>query len=272
MISVTFFYSAIFAYLAATVLYLVSLLRRRVHPAKHASWTLAAAFVIHSVLIITVWKNRGSILFASPADVLSFFAWSLTGFYLLFQLQTKTRVLGISVAPVSLLLLLISSPGLTGPVVAPDILKNGLVHVHVFFAIIGEALFLLAFVASGAYLIQDRVLKGKGQKQLLKYLPPLNDLDRINEWALLWGFISLTVGIIAGMFYARLAWSGAWHLDTKIMWTWIAWIALAILIHQRFAIGWTGRRPALFTCGFFSFLTVTFILETWLFTSLHRFF
>ncbi|MCX7981517.1 MAG: cytochrome c biogenesis protein [Syntrophales bacterium] len=272
MNTIVFFYLAVVVYLMATVLYTVSLVRRRVHPAKHASWTMATAFLFHSLLMFFMWQGRGFTLFATAYDVFLFFAWSLTGFYLLFQLRTKTRVLGISIAPVSLILLLLSSPGVGEPVSIPKILESGLVHVHVLFAIMGEALFLLATLAGIAYLIQDRVLKGKRQRGLFRYLPPLKDLDRINEWALIWGLVFLTVGIIAGMFYARVTWTGSWHLDAKIIWSWVAWVAFAVLVHQRLAIGWTGRRPAIFTCGFFIFLAITFILENFLFTSQHRFF
>jgi len=270
--SISLFYLTIFIYLTATILYTISLLRRRVHPAKHASWTMAIAFLLHSLLIFSIWGKRGYPLFASTYDVLMFFAWSLTGFYLLFQLRTKTRVLGISIAPVSLVLLLFSSPGISGPVAAPKILNSGLVNLHILLALMGEAWFVLATLASCAYLIQDRLLKGKAPKRLFSYLPPLKDLDRINEWALIWGFVSLTLGILAGMFYARLAWAGGWHLDTKIIWSWVAWIVFAILVHQRLAIGWQGRRPAIFTCLFFVFLALTSLAETCLFSSLHRFF
>lgn len=266
------FYLAVIVYLIATGLYIISLIRRRVYPAKHASWTLASAFILHTALIFLIWKGRGYTPFATAHDVLSFFAWSLTGSYLFFQLRTKTRVLGVSIAPASLILLLFSSPGMGETVSVSTILKNGLVHVHVLFAIMGEALFFLATLAGVAYLIQDRVLKGKRQKGLILYLPPLKDLDRINEGALIWGFIFLTIGIIAGMFYASLTWAGAWHLDAKIIWSWVAWVVFAILVHQRLAIGWTGRRPAIFTCGFFVFLAATFVLETCFFTSQHRFF
>jgi len=39
--------------------------------------------------------------------------------------------------------------------------------------------------------------------QLTRYLPPLIDLDRINDRALTWGLVSLTIGVTAGLLGAR---------------------------------------------------------------------
>jgi len=263
---------AILLYLAATLFYIFSLLKRRVHPAKYATWTMAAAFAAHSVFMVFIWKDRGYTPVITIPDVLSFFAWSITGAYLLVQFRTKTRVLGISIAPVSLLLLLWASPGISGIVQVPPILKSSLVYLHVSLSLMGEAFYTLATLAGVVYLIQDGLLKRKTSQSYIRYLPPLKDLDGINEWSLVWGFICLTLGIIAGMFNARVTWTGAWHLDAKFIWSWGAWVFFAILVHQRLAIGWTGRRPAILTCLFFFLLMGTFILELSLFPSLHRFF
>lgn len=259
-------------YVTGALLYVLSLLKRRVHPARYATWILAGAFIVHSGLIASLWWERGYIPLVTRSDVLSFFAWSLTGCFLLFQFHTKTRVLGLSVAPVSLVFLLLASPGISTGTIVPPLFKTSLIYLHVFMSILGEALFIIAALAGGVYLIQDGLLKGKTITRLTRYLPPLKDLDRINEWALTWGLVSLTIGIIAGVFGAQVNWEGTWHLDSKILWSWGAWCLLAILVHQRLAIGWTGRRPAAYTLGCSLILIGTFLLQAFLFPSIHRFF
>lgn len=261
----------ILCYAAGTVLYIFSLIQRRVLPARYATWALMGALIVHSGLIIILWMERGYLPLVSRADVLSFFAWSLTGCFLLFQFHTKTRVLGLSIAPVSLVLILLASPGLSKEGFVLPLFKTSLIYLHVGMCILGEALFLLAALASGAYLIQDGRLKNKLVTQLTRYLPPLIDLDRINDRALTWGLVSLTIGVTAGLLGARANWAGTWHLDSKVLWSWGVWILLAILVHQRLAIGWRGRRPAIYTLVFALLLIGTWLIQTYFFPSLHRF-
>jgi len=260
----------ILCYAAGTVLYIFSLIQRRVLPARYATWALMGALIVHSGLIIILWMERGYLPLVSRADVLSFFAWSLTGCFLLFQFHTKTRVLGLSIAPVSLVLILLASPGLSKEGFVLPLFKTSLIYLHVGMCILGEALF------SGSS--SERCISNPGRaakKQVGDAThplpPPLIDLDRINDRALTWGLVSLTIGVYRWSFGRAGNWAGTWHLDSKVLWSWGVWILLAILVHQRLAIGWRGRRPAIYTLVFALLLIGTWLIQTYFFPSLHRF-
>jgi cytochrome c-type biogenesis protein CcsB len=90
-------------------------------------------------------------------------------------------------------------------------------------------------------------------------LPSLETLDRINYKCTSYGFPLLTLGIITGSLWAELAWGSYWNWDPKETWSLITWIVYAILLHNRLAIGWRGRKTAyLMIAGFVSVL-ITFI-------------
>jgi ABC-type transport system involved in cytochrome c biogenesis permease subunit len=179
--------------------------------------------------------------------------------YLALQLRTKTRVLGAFVSPVICVLMVVASVGLGGTVRGSAALQGSLVKLHVMLSITGEALFALASCAGLMYLIQDSLLKNKRGGSFIRLLPSLGDLDRINHLCLMWGVPLLTLGIMAGSFWARIVWGSHWQWDAKQIWTLLVWLSYAFLLHQRLALGWQGRRAALWS------LTALLILALLLF-------
>jgi len=265
------FRAALSLYLASCLGYLASLFARRVLVAKYAGWGLLAALVVHTL----AFGARCLATHQSPlVDVyaaLSFFAWVLAAVYLVFQVRTKTRVLGVLVAPAVVILMMAASAGLGGAVALPPILRGHLVSVHIVLAVIGEACLALVGLAGAMYLLQDRLIRGKRTTRLLRLLPPLEDLDRINHLGLLWGFPLLTLGVIAGALWARTVWGTHWPGDPKLVWTLLAWALYGLLLHQRLALGWKGRRMAIGALTAIGFLLAALAATGLFFQSVHTF-
>lgn len=266
-----FFNLALAAYLISTLGYTASLLVRRVMIAKASTWVLFSAFVLHTAFYLAQLILTHTLSINNSYETLCFFAWILCGIYLILQLKTKTRVLGAFISPIAFLLMVGASVGVEGPVTIPDTLKGGLVTLHVTLSIAGEALFALASCAGAMYLIQNRLIKEKSIGSLSRLLPSLKDLDSINHICLLWGFPLLTLGVVAGSIWARTAWGSLWQWDPKQIWTLAVWLLYALLLHQRLALGWKGRRVALFSLLTFLVLLAGFFLEKVFFATAHKF-
>ena len=266
-----FFKIVLAAYLVSSLGYIASLWSKKILVARASTWVLFSAFLLQASSFVLRGLKTGYSPVINLHDSLSFFAWAMAGIYLAFQLKTTTRVLGAFVSPVAFLLMTVSSIGLGGEVHVPEILKGSLVPVHVTLSLLGEALFAVACFAGALYLIQDHFIKHKRVNSLSRVLPPLKDLDRINHLTLLWGFPLLTLGVIVGAIWARTAWGSHWNWDPKQVWTATAWLFYAALLHQRLAIGWSGRKAALLSIAAFIFLLFAFIGVGLLFPTVHRF-
>ncbi|MBA4397190.1 MAG: hypothetical protein C0394_07400 [Syntrophus sp. (in: bacteria)] len=266
-----FFKLAIAAYLISTLGYIASLWVKRVVIAKVSTWILFTAFTLHTAFYLAQLIQTQALSVINFPEALSFFAWILCGIYLILQLKTKTRVLGAFISPVAFLLMIGASARIEGPVFMPDALKGGLVTLHVTLSIAGEALFALASCAGAMYLIQNRLIKRKSIGGFSRLLPSLKDLDNINHLCLLWGFPLLTLGVLIGSIWARTVWGSHWQWDPKQIWTLAAWLLYALLLHQRLALGWKGRRVALFSVLAFLILLAGFFLEKAFFDTLHNF-
>jgi cytochrome c-type biogenesis protein CcsB len=268
---ILFFKTALFAYLISTLGYISSLLVKRVLVARVSTWIFFSAFILHAASFLFRCVETGHSPFVNLYASLSFFAWAISGVYLAFQVKTKTRVLGAFVSPVAFLLMMVASIRLGEGVPMPDILEGYWVPVHIILSISGEALFTLACLTGAMYLIQNSFIKSKKVGGFSRLLPPLQDLDRINHICLLWGFPLLTLGVIAGSIWARTVWGSHWQWDPKQVWTLIAWVFYAILLHQRLAIGWKGRKVAFFSIVAFLILLFAFVGANVFFITSHRF-
>jgi len=266
-----FFKGALLAYLVATLGYTASLVVRRVMIARATVWLLLAAYLIHGVSLALRCFSRGLTPAVHPYETLSFFAWAMTGTYLAFQLKTKTRVLGAFVSPLAFLLMVISVSRLGVEVNVPDILKGTLVPVHVALSVVGEALLAIACGAGILYLAQDSQIRRRKMTPLSRYLPSLDDLDRVNHVSLLSGFTLLTVGVLVGSVWASTVWGKPWPWDPKLLWTLAAWFFYAVLIHQRLAIGWKGRKIAMLSIAAFAVLFFAFVGVHSFFKTVHCF-
>jgi len=268
---IMFFKIALVAYFASTIGYVISVVVRRVIVAKTATWVLSFAFVIHGISILIRWGEMGYSPVVTMYESLSFIAWAVSGVYLAFQVKTKTRVLGAFVSPLAFLLMIVASVRVMENVPLPAILRGYWVSFHVMLSLVGEALFALACCAGIMYLVQDYFIRKKRSFKVSKLLPPLRDLDRINHICILWGFPFLTLGIIAGSVWARTVWGSHWQWDPKQIWTMVTWILYALLLHQRLAIGWKGRKAAVFSIVAFAILIFAVVGVRVFFVTVHSF-
>lgn len=251
--------------------YLLSLLLKRVALAKTATWILLASFALMTItLLLSVIKETG-LLNPGRRDFFLFCGWSVAGIYLALQLKTKTRILGTFVTPVILLLLITAASQQTGKVLLPADMQNRLTSFHLILAVAGEALFALASLAGLIFLIQNSNLKRAKFDSLIRLLPSLNDLDRINHLCLLWGFFLLTAGLISGVAFAGAAWPAGWYADSKIIWTFGVWVVYGFLLHQHLAIGWRGARMARLSVAAFVVFVITYWLVKICFATVHNF-
>jgi ABC-type transport system involved in cytochrome c biogenesis permease subunit len=251
--------------------YLLSLLIKRVMLAKVSTWVLIIAFGFLTLNLLIAFINSAGPVNLGSRSFFLFCAWAVSGLYLVFQFKTKTRLLGAFISPFILLLMIAAAGQETGKSLLPENLQSWLTTLHLIFAIIGEALFVLASCAGAMFIIQNGLLKHKKLGKMSRLLPSLHDLDRINHLCLLWGFPILTIGIIAGAVFAGMAWKTLWPMDPKIIWSFATWVIYGFLLHQRLAIGWKGSRMAVLSCAVFILFLLSFLAVRFYFTTLHDF-
>jgi len=259
------------AYFGATGLWLTYFLIQREGYYRAGVWVMAGGLVVHSLALIQRIWNLGYLPAATVGESLLLFAWVLVAAFLLLIWRYPIKVLGALVAPLAALMvcgaLILPSPhGAISPV-----LKSFWLTIHICLTLMGYAALALAGLGGILYLIQERQIKGKQFGFFYRRLPSLSLLDTLNSWCLTIGFPLLTAGIISGSLYAQHTLGRFWSWDPKEILTIIAWLIYAVLLHERLAVGWRGRRAALLAiCGFLVLIFTFVSANLWL-TGYHNF-
>jgi cytochrome c-type biogenesis protein CcsB len=250
---------ALILILLATAAFIVYLVRQQKTTYHWAYRLLLAGFVFLTLFVGYEYYALGVAPVLTLKSSLSFFAWTLLLVYLLFHLKFRLMVLGSFVAPVAACLLILSSTLPTAEVMVKPIFRSLWLPVHIGTAFVGNGFFAVTFVAAIMYLLQESQIKKKRQGTLYNRLPSLETLDSINHFALICGFTFMTAGMITGAIYAQVALGSYWRWDPKEVCSLMAWVFYAVLLHERLAVGWRGRRAALLSVFGFLVLVLAFV-------------
>jgi cytochrome c-type biogenesis protein CcsB len=265
------FQLALLAYLIATAGFLFFIIKKN---KKVGSWShrmLIVGFALNSIYLAFAYYQLGAVPALDFKASLSFFSWTIIAAYLIFQLKFRIMVLGSFVVPFSAFIMIISSTIPISAITVKPAFQTLWLPLHVGTSFLGDAIFAIACIAGVMYLIQERQIKTKKLGAFYTRLPSLNSLDSINYYAITYGFLLLTIGMITGSIVAQGSHGSYWRWDPKEVWSLITWLCYAILLHQRMAIGWRGRRSALMSIGCFFILIFTFVGVNFLMEGYHSF-
>jgi cytochrome c-type biogenesis protein CcsB len=265
-------YLTLAAYFGATALWLAFFLAQKESLCRYGAWVMAAGLACHTlVLLERIWAY-GYLPVAVFGGALLLFDWLLVAAFLVLNWRYPIRVLGALVAPLAALMVYgaIVLPQGQAHAISP-LLRGFWLTAHIGLTLAGYAALTLNFFGGVFYLIQERQLKAKRFGFFYRRLPSLSQLDTLNYWCLTIGFPLLTGGIISGSLYAQHTLGRFWSWDPKEVLTLIAWLIYAVLLHERLAVGWRGRRAAWLAILGFLVLLITFVGANLWMTSYHSF-
>jgi cytochrome c-type biogenesis protein CcsB len=246
-------------YAVGTVGYLIYIIRTNTAIHRIAYGFLLAGFLSHTLGLLLLAGHIRQMPVTTLPQTFSLFAWAVVGSYLAFQLKFNIRILGTFVSPLAVIFMLLSSAIPSRAIPSSQLFKSVWLTFHVATMFIGMAIFALAFCAGIMYLLQERQIKSKNFGLLYRRLPSLEVLDSLNYVCLTFGFPLITIGLISGFVYAGAVWRSFWHWDPKEIVSVVTWLIYAVLLHERLAVGWRGRRAAIMAIIGFSVILMTFV-------------
>jgi ABC-type uncharacterized transport system permease subunit len=206
---------------------------------------LGAAFAVHMAAIGVGCAEFGGNEFFSLRGGVVLLVGLAAGAYLLVQRFYHLPTLGAFLTPLLVAMLLPALFGTPGhPELPPETLRRPTVTLHIMSAVLGDALFGIAFVVAVMYLLQEREVKGKRFGALFPRLPSLDALDRLGQRLVRAGFVVYTVALVAGTIVATTVWKSAWSWDPRQVLSMLVWLLYGGMVQLRHS-GWHGRRYAL---------------------------
>lgn len=248
-------------YWLAMAAYLVFCFTEREDVRRAGRKIFFAAAIVHTLNIITRFVESGHTPITTVHEIISLFAWSITWCYLSFRWRYTIKNFGTFTTILVMVLMTISALAPQHIIALPLSFDSWLFPAHACLSIIANAFLALAFIGAVMHLLQERELKQKRFGFFYSRLPSLESLEKLNHHCLSIGFALMTLGMFVGYVWARqLLGEYDWIWQPKIIASIITWFLYAVLIHQRFTMGWRGRRSAIITIIVFTAVLLTMVL------------
>lgn len=253
-------------YILSAVGYVVYLVGQNSFWNRTGFYLLIAGCLLHTGTLGYASILAGHLPVHTLRETLSMVSWAIAALYLVFQTRYHLKILGAFASPLAAIVMSISIQLPMKSVQAPVVFNSIWLYFHIITVFLGDAAFALAFGVGIFYLVQDQAIKTKTQGFFYRRLPSLEFIDTTGYACIVVGFTLLTMGLISGFAYAKTAWGHFWSGDPKEIWSGIAWLLYAALLHGRLSLGWRGRKAAImaiigFAVLMFTFFGVNFFLK-----------
>ena len=266
-------------YVVALGAYVWHFARRQPAVGRAATTLLVAGAIAHTFVIGMQTVKVGHLPFGGPASAISTFVWLLALAYLYTEMTTDERAMGTFI-----LLLIVTLQ--TIPAFRPGVedrspvLQGPLFDVHVSSLLIAYASFALAGVIGITYVLLFKEIKAKHLGIFYARLPSLQILDRMNQRAIVIGWIFLTIALIVGAVWIPQARAYAPRIpqlqymsleDPKIFVALICWAVYSFELFAAPRIGWGGRRTAYLSALGFAIVLLNLLPISYFLTRSHNF-
>lgn len=223
---------------------ILTVVQRREHLFRFALASVRIAAVLHIVSIVEEGLITGHFPTGNVFETLSLCALLVTAAYLVVHWRYKLETFSIIVFPLVFVMTLVAT--LANPVAAwtNPALRSVWLTTHVVLVLLGYAALLLTAIGAVVYLFQERELKRKPPRQFYYRLPPLGTLDELISKSMAFGFVFLTLAVLAGSTWAFIELGTGWIADPKIGISFLTWGICLAMVFLRVSAGWRGRKAA----------------------------
>ena len=234
---------------------------------RTATTLLVAGALAHTFVIGMQTMEAGHVPIASATPAISTFVWLLALSYLYTEMTTDERAMGVFILPLLVALQAIPAWRPSAELQAP-VLRSPWFGVHVSSLLFAYASFALACVIGITYVLLFKEIKAKHLGFFYARLPSLQVLDRMNQRAIMIGWLFLTIGVIVGGVWAAEARASAaadprvqaMSLgDPKIFVALVCWAVYSFELFAARRIGWGGRRTAYLSALGFAIVLLNFV-------------
>ena len=162
--------------------------------------------------------------------------------------------LGIVMFPISALATLLSVFIPAGQ--SSGISADPSLQLHIMLSVIAYSLIMLSALQAIALAFQEHAIRSHHPGGLVRFLPPLFDMENLLFQMIGFGFIFLTTALFSGVFFIEDLF--AQHLVHKTVLSIAGWVILAILLFGRFKFGWRGRVAIYWTLAAFTTIMLAY--------------
>lgn len=223
---------------------------------------MGAGFALQSAFLFLRGQALGRCPLTNGTEILVFVSWAVVLIYFVIGPAFHLSLLGFFTAPLAGLL---QTGALIGMAAGPNppppnrlATADYWLEFHAAISLIAYGAFALAFVAGIMFLIQDRYLRLAKIEGLFYQLPPIHYLTKAIHRLLWFGFLLLSIGIVAAFRMEQLP--SLWKLATIAL-VWFVYGGL-LLANRLQGLGARSTATAAIAAFAFPVLTYWFINQS----------
>lgn len=241
--------TVIFLYSLGAFGILIGTLAGRRFLQKVANRLTLAGFAVHSIVAVYTLAAHGWT--GLPVGYyMQLLAWCLIFFYIAAWRWLRYPFLGLTAAPLALLLYALSMRASTVHSLLPQHLSGLFFGLHIWALYLSLGLLAMAFGAGLLFVYMERGLKKKApMAEFTRDMPSLSTCDKVNMVAVIAGFPLYTLGLMSGFIWAPMAQTVV--ESPKVILSLFVWFLYALLFYQRTALGFRGRKTAVMAIAIF---------------------
>jgi ABC-type uncharacterized transport system permease subunit len=183
----------------------------------------------------------------------SLISWLISVQILLSCIFRRIESLGIVVFPMSGLAIVLALIDFTDPLI---ISGNNALQGHIMISVIAYSLIMLGAIQAVLLAYQDHSIRSHQPGGLIRFLPPLHDMETLLFQFLSFGFVGLSASLVSGFIFLEDIF--AQHLVHKTVLSIIAWIILGTLLVGRYQFGWRGKIAIRWSVSAFTLLMLAY--------------
>ena len=238
------------------------------HPNKiaQAKWLTAVGLVPHSAALVLRYLHVGHGPYMMKYEVLSSDAWIAIVMLLVF-LWRKPNWSALALVALPVVILMMGIGMFTNPEARnlPPTLRSIWLVFHILFTKLALGAFVLS-LASAVVLL--RKLNGATGRWLDR-LPGVDVLEANTVRFIGFGFVFWSTTIGMGAIWANQSWGRYWGWDPIESWSFVTWLAFAVLLHARLFFKLNARKTAWATIACFVLSILTALVFPFIFPSMH---
>lgn len=222
-------------YLTAFLLFLAAPILRNPGLWIVATLAIFGAFAMNTGLIADRWIEGGEPPFKTRYETNLLYPWCVSIVFFALLGLYRLKILGVFSAAISLIFFIYACayPDLQLENMPPA-LQSGWFVPHVVAYFVAYAVLFASFVLAILALIFPG-WRNTGSRE---------GYEAYYNHAVNFGFTTLTIGLIFGAVWGKVAWGDYWSWDAKENWALITWLIYLAVIHMRYMSGWRGSRAA----------------------------
>lgn len=233
---------------------------------------LVIALLLHGLYLTLHTISYAHFPTASPAEVLTVIALAMGLIYLWIESILGVKTTGLFVLAVIAAFQTASAFTITPITEINPILRSPLFSLHTSAAILGYSSIAISSLYALLYLALFYEIKGSRFGLFFNRLPSLEVLDTMNTKAAYAGFGFLTVTILLGTVWVKIAYDQLIMLDWKIVTAFLTWVIFGTVVLSKRLLGWSGKRIAYLSLTGFATVLLSLSVVNYFLTSFHRFY